>query len=165
MPIKDVCQLAVEKRKWNDTRVAMVMMDGWRWGVANTIIAVWPTKRMLSSWTRVETCLDILVRRFGEQDQMRRWFVDHHASQSRNRSPFHILQSSTKKSVSISWAVCKRKKKFARQLKRYTRDTKQIKVQIESIKQSDSMFVYKWKRHQNQDSETKNIQSIYEVHE
>jgi hypothetical protein len=28
MPIKDVCQLAVEKRTWNDTRVAMVMMDG-----------------------------------------------------------------------------------------------------------------------------------------
>jgi hypothetical protein len=36
--------------------------------------------------------------------------------------------------------------------------------QIESVKQSDSMFVYTWKRHQNQESETKSIHSIYEVH-
>jgi hypothetical protein len=28
IPIKDVRQVVMEKRKWNETRVAMVMMDG-----------------------------------------------------------------------------------------------------------------------------------------
>jgi hypothetical protein len=30
MSVKDMRHVAVEERKWSETRVAMVMMDGWR---------------------------------------------------------------------------------------------------------------------------------------
>jgi hypothetical protein len=49
-----VRQVVMEKRKWNETRVAMVMMDGWRWDDANE--RDWPPQNV-----EVETCLDIFV--------------------------------------------------------------------------------------------------------
>jgi hypothetical protein len=59
MPIEDMRQVAMEKRKWHETRVAVVIMDGWwRWGDE-----VMPTRRLMANATNVEveTCLDIFV--------------------------------------------------------------------------------------------------------